>query len=81
MSLNQCPACDEALEWDGQYYCPVCAIHYRKVAYCPDCQTELERLQACGAVSYFCPQCNEQKSKRNPKLRLIFQPIGQDSER
>ncbi|SJN57987.1 hypothetical protein VR7878_02588 [Vibrio ruber DSM 16370] len=79
MSQNQCPTCHGELEWDGQYYCPACVIHYRKVAYCPDCQTELERLQACGAVSYFCPQCNEQKSKRHPELRLEFQPVEEHS--
>ncbi|MFA9396720.1 MAG: zinc-ribbon domain-containing protein [Clostridiaceae bacterium] len=27
--------------------------------YCPDCKKELERISACGSVSYFCNNCNK----------------------
>ena len=25
--------------------------------YCPTCKQEIERVQACGAVQYFCNHC------------------------
>jgi hypothetical protein len=30
----------------------------------------MEKLAACGAVSYFCPQCNELKSKSRVTFRF-----------
>ncbi|MCG3725070.1 DNA ligase [Vibrio cincinnatiensis] len=68
-----CPQCDHTLEWDGQYYCVLCQVHYKKIVYCPDCAGELEKLQACGAASYFCNQCNELKSKS--RVRIEFHKI------
>ncbi|MEI8632385.1 zinc ribbon domain-containing protein [Vibrio sp. PP-XX7] len=75
MSDRQCPQCAETFIWDGQYYCSQCQHHYKKTAYCPDCQAELEKLSACGAVSYFCNSCNELKSKSNPKTRFEYQLV------
>jgi hypothetical protein len=63
-SGNVCPKCSKELEWvSGSYHCSDCTITYNKVAFCPACDSELEKLQACGAVSYFCNTCNETKSK------------------
>ncbi|MGI3027253.1 zinc-ribbon domain-containing protein, partial [Vibrio cholerae] len=39
---NLCPACQQELEWDGQYHCAHCDGHYKKIGYCPDCGAELE---------------------------------------
>ncbi|MDK9761394.1 zinc-ribbon domain-containing protein [Vibrio sp. D420a] len=64
MSENICPQCQSELGWDGQYHCETCGMHFTKIGYCPDCQSQLEKLQACGAASYFCnDKCNELKSK------------------
>lgn len=72
---NQCPECDKELDWDsGAYQCNDCNKTYTKVAFCPDCDAELERLRACGALAYFCNTCNEQKSKS--RVRVEFQHQG-----
>ncbi len=64
MSNNHCPHCETELTWqDGLYHCPHCDIQFKKISYCPDCKNVIEKLQACGAVSYFCNHCNELKSK------------------
>lgn len=64
MSSNQCPHCHTDLNWqEGLYHCPQCNIQFKKVSYCPDCKNVIEKLQACGAVSYFCNHCKELKSK------------------
>ncbi len=71
---NGCPQCNKALEWDaGLYLCRDCSLSYKKVAYCPDCSAELEKLQACGAESYFCNTCNELKSKSRAKIEYQIQ--------
>ncbi len=73
---NCCPQCDKELEWDRDgYLCPTCHVKYKKLAYCPKCDSELEKLQACGAASYFCNTCNELKSKST--VRVEFQVIEQ----
>lgn len=74
MSENQCPSCNSELQWDGQYVCQQCSVGYQKVAYCPDCEAELEKLQACGAANYFCHHCNELKSKS--RVRFEFKKIS-----
>ncbi len=33
-------------------------------AYCNVCKSQVEVLNACGAVSYFCHTCNELKSSK-----------------
>lgn len=33
--------------------------------YCPVCHEEVEVLNACGAVSFFCNTCNELKSSKS----------------
>ena len=74
MSDNICPDCRSELSWkDGQYYCDNCQHPVKKRAFCPDCDAELEKLQACGAASYFCNSCNELKSKS--RVRFVFEVI------
>ena len=71
MSQNICPECSKELDWDGQYYCADCQSHYKKHAFCPDCDALLEKLQACGAESYFCnASCNELKSKSRARFEF-----------
>lgn len=72
---NTCPKCNKELVWDaGSYRCDDCDANYSKVAFCPKCDAELEKLQACGSVSYFCNSCNEMKSKS--AVRVEFQING-----
>mgnify|MGYP000217739536 CR=1 FL=1 len=74
MQENRCPECQVELNWDGQYVCNGCDFHFKKIAFCPDCEAELEKLQACGSASYFCNfKCNELKSKSRAKF--IFQKV------
>lgn len=62
--MNQCPDCQSELAYqDGNYACPDCHVEFSKHAFCDICDHELERLNACGSVSYFCNQCNQLKSK------------------
>ncbi|RJX74494.1 DNA ligase [Vibrio sinensis] len=71
MNENSCPSCGNELIWNGHYHCEDCNVDYKKTGYCPDCEAELEKLQACGAANYFCNHCNELKSKS--KVRFEFQ--------
>ena len=69
MNANTCPECQSELGWDGKYHCVNCQVHFTKIGLCPDCSSQLEKLQACGAASYFCnSDCNELKSKS----RVLF---------
>ncbi|MFC3024993.1 zinc ribbon domain-containing protein [Vibrio zhugei] len=73
---NECPQCKQAMQWrEGEYVCQVCQQHYLKHAYCPTCQSPLEKLQACGSVSYFCHTCNELKSKS--AVQIAYTAVGQ----
>lgn len=70
MVSNGCPCCEGELVWkeknqSGQdsYQCHACQLIFHQLAFCPDCQYEVAKIQACGAVSYFCSKCNELKSK------------------
>lgn len=71
MSDNMCPQCQQELDWQGHYHCNNCAESFIKLGYCPDCQAQLEKLQACGSASYFCNSCNELKSKS--RVRFEFE--------
>ncbi len=70
MASDICPICTNELVWKGHYRCSLCELDYKKVAFCPDCDAELEKLQACGAASYFCHHCNELKSKSRVRFKL-----------
>lgn len=71
MSSNDCPNCHQELDWDGGYVCNKCEVRVKKLAFCPDCQAQLEKLQACGAASYFCNSCNELKSKSRVRVEFV----------
>ncbi len=73
MSDNICPTCQTELAWENGYVCHCCQTRYRKTADCPQCGHELQKLQACGAASYFCNHCNELKSKSQLTLRFVNQ--------
>ncbi|MGF1722588.1 zinc ribbon domain-containing protein [Vibrio kyushuensis] len=73
MSSNHCPKCENSLEWVGHYSCFSCEVDYTKKAFCPDCDAELEKLQACGSASYFCNSCNELKSKS--RVKVVFEEM------
>ncbi|WP_260261142.1 zinc ribbon domain-containing protein [Vibrio intestinalis] len=73
MNQNQCPTCDSELDWQGHYQCTQCDVSFKKVGFCPDCEAELEKLQACGAANYFCNSCNELKSKS--RVRFEFHKL------
>ncbi|MCF8779464.1 zinc ribbon domain-containing protein [Vibrio sp. IRLE0018] len=70
MNENKCPVCAQALEWNDHYHCEPCHKDFSKIGYCPECEAELEKLQACGAANYFCNHCNELKSKS--RIRFQF---------
>ncbi|MCW8328053.1 zinc ribbon domain-containing protein [Photobacterium sp. SDRW27] len=72
MSDNICPDCQCELSWkENRYYCESCQHPVNKRAFCPDCDAELEKLQACGSASYFCNSCNELKSKS--RVKVVFE--------
>ncbi|EGQ8027825.1 TPA: DNA ligase [Vibrio vulnificus] len=76
MNENHCPICQQELEWSGQYHCQQCDKAFTKLGFCPECEAELEKLQACGAASYFCNHCNELKSKS--RIRFQFKEKTED---
>ncbi|WP_087489279.1 YfgJ family double zinc ribbon protein [Tatumella citrea] len=52
-----CSHCQSTLTGEqDEIQCPKCHTCYRNTAYCPDCQTTLQVLKACGAVDFFCQQ-------------------------
>ncbi|MFQ2818565.1 zinc ribbon domain-containing protein [Aeromonas caviae] len=65
MNTLTCPACQGELDSRSrETTCGQCQARYRIRTLCPACGQELERLQACGAVDYFCNHCNTLVSKR-----------------
>jgi len=75
MKMNEltCLECHGALTKNGKvnFICPECNIHYGILSQCGQCGDELQRLIACGAVDFWCNQCNELKSKASAKCQLI----------
>ncbi|GAA4497735.1 zinc ribbon domain-containing protein [Pseudaeromonas paramecii] len=72
--LLSCPACQaEGLDpRRSETSCTQCGKAFRLTPHCPDCDSELERVQACGAVDFFCNRCNNLVSKR--AARYDIQP-------
>lgn len=70
--LIECPSCHQ----DGldpkhdQPACQMCQAVFHIHRLCPTCQQELEKLQACGAVDFFCNHCNTLISKRQAVYQL-----------
>lgn len=68
-----CPACNTVLEYQvDHWHCSQCRTDYRLRGLCNTCGAELERLAACGASNWFCPQCNELKSKSAVQTELVL---------
>ena len=68
----QCPKCDHELQRSGiqKRHCPACNSDFELHAACETCGDELQRLQACGAVNFWCDKCNELKSKKTAVYTL-----------
>lgn len=79
MSENTCPQCESELSWKNHdYFCDYCQQKVNKIAFCPDCSEQLEKLQACGSASYFCNYCNESKSHVKSVFNMVID--GEDSQ-
>ncbi len=78
MNQNQCPTCEHELQWRGDYHCEACVTDFKKVGFCPECDAQLEKLQACGSASYFCHACNELKSKS--RVRFEYQSVTDEEQ-
>ncbi len=73
MEALLCPSCQAELDaCSKEQTCGQCQAHVRVTAICPTCQQELERLQACGAVDYFCNHCNSLVSKRTVQFKAAL---------
>lgn len=72
---TQCPQCNTELERSGelQRHCVICDSDFILTVCCRECGQTLQRLKACGAVSFWCEQCNELKSKSTAVYRLLKQ--------
>ena len=70
--MLKCPDCDqEGVDPRyGESRCTACGHRFTLVAHCSQCGAELERVQACGAVDFFCNSCNSLVSKRS--VRFVF---------
>lgn len=67
-----CPQCAELLVRQGlELQCLACVRAWRERQLCPQCESELELLKACGAIDYFCPSCNTLQSKRTLLRQLL----------
>ena len=61
---KKCLKCDGELQYDkGDYVCSKCGTRYEAEYLCDKCGSKVEKLQACGALNFFCNSCNELKSK------------------
>ncbi|KAA8995736.1 hypothetical protein FJU30_23590 [Affinibrenneria salicis] len=66
---QDCPTCgSELTAAETGFHCDVCRQTFGRLALCPDCRRPLERLQACGAVNYFCQHGHGLISKK----RVLF---------
>lgn len=73
MEALLCPSCQAELDARSkEQTCGQCQAHVRVTAICPTCQQALERLQACGAVDYFCNHCNSLVSKRTVQFKAAL---------
>ncbi len=68
-----CPRCNKELKKDnttGIYRCEECDKDYKIAGLCDKCGSKVEKLAACGSVSFWCHTCNELKSKSTVKKIL-----------
>ena len=68
--MLQCPSCEqEGLDpRHSPSQCTVCKDNFSLEAHWPQCDGVLERVQACGAVDFFCNSCNNLVSKRSARF-------------
>lgn len=67
----KCPDCSAPLLRHGRkVQCVTCERSWTELILCPQCESELELLKACGAIDYFCPRCKMLQSKRTLLRRL-----------
>ncbi|AGH80668.1 hypothetical protein PCNPT3_03630 [Psychromonas sp. CNPT3] len=68
-----CPRCKQPVIRTGplERQCQYCQVNFKLQIDCQDCGDELERLQACGAVNFWCHKCNELKSKKTAIYHLL----------
>jgi hypothetical protein len=70
-----CPNCQSELTRSGESmrHCEHCHSDFLLNISCPQCEQPLARLKACGAVNFWCNECNELKSKSKAVYSLIQQ--------
>jgi len=75
MASQDCPICNIELERSGELkrHCNKCHTDFNIEITCRECGDVLQRLKACGAVSFWCEKCNEQKSKSTAVYTFIEQ--------
>lgn len=67
-----CPTHGTALEGRGKrWFCAACDAEYAVRGTCGDCGSTLEKVAACGASNWWCPRCNELKSKKAVQTELV----------
>lgn len=67
-----CPSDANPLDATARgWHCNQCQANYQLRGVCDQCGESLERLQACGAVSWFCNHCNQLKSSRSVQIELL----------
>ena len=68
--MLKCPSCEqEGLDpRHSPSQCTVCKDNFSLEAHCSQCDGVLERVQACGAVDFFCNSCNNLVSKRSARF-------------
>lgn len=71
-----CRQCHQMMAWQQHnvYYCETCSKHYLQIAPCPECHNPLQKMQACGAIDYFCQHGHGLISKK----RLTFYYVEQN---
>ena len=71
MNIDQCKNCGNDLEKiETEFICKGCNKRYISKAYCPKDESELEKLAACGSISYWCNKSNELKSRKDVIYKL-----------
>ena len=72
---THCPQCNTELERSGELkrHCRTCDSDFLLDVSCRECGQPLQRLKACGAVNFWCEECNELKSKSAAVYSLLKQ--------
>jgi len=73
MNSGKCPQCASELQRsdESMRYCGACQLAFHITIRCVQCSSPLQRLNACGAVSFWCDTCNELKSKRSAIYQVL----------